>query len=36
MELILVFVSKDGSFQQAAGFALGAVLGEDVKAAWLL
>lgn len=35
MKLIFVFVSKDGSIQQAAGFVLGAALGEHVKAAWL-
>lgn len=35
MKLIFVFVSKDGSIQQAAGFVLGAGLGEHVKAAWL-
>lgn len=31
-----MFVSKDGRIQQAAGFVLGAGLGERVKAAWLL
>lgn len=36
MKLTFVFVSKDGSIQQAAGFVLGAGLGEHVKAAWLL
>lgn len=36
MKLIFVFVSKDGSFQEAAGFVVAAGLGEHVKAAWLL
>lgn len=36
MKLIFVFVSKDGSIQQVAGFVQGAGLGEHVKAAWLL
>lgn len=36
MKLIFVFVAKDGRIQQAAGFVLGAGLGEHVKAAWLL
>lgn len=30
MKLTFVFVSKDGSIQQAAGFVLGAGLGEQV------